>query len=174
MVFYRSSYCVYMIAIDISSCWLGFWYVPVRLVGGNNPAEGRVELYLYPHGWGTVCDNWFENIDAEVACRMLGFSGGEAFGNAFFGEGRGEIVLDHLECTGSESDLWDCPRGGRGEHNCLHAHDASVRCGKYHDADPENKHHIKWLWNMALVQLHVCIGLHKILIDLKAKYQFAF
>ena len=89
-------------------------------------------MYRYPDGWGTVCDDWFEDADAEVACRMLGFTGGEAVGMAHFGEGTGDIVLDNLECTGSEGSLWDCERNEWGEHNCGHSEDAGVRCGKYY------------------------------------------
>ena len=44
----------------------------VRLVGGNYPYEGRVEL-LVNGTWGTICDtNWDVN-DAQVICRMLGY-----------------------------------------------------------------------------------------------------
>ena len=107
-------------------------YILVRLEGGSVPTEGRIEVYRYTHGWGTVCDDWFENVDAEVACRMLGYSGGEAVGSAFFGEGSGEIFLDNIECDGTERDLWDCPRNDWGDHNCGHSEDVGVRCGKCH------------------------------------------
>ena len=43
-------------------------------------------------------------------------------------DGTGQIVLDDLQCTGSESRLIDCHHSGLGNHNCDHFQDAGVRC----------------------------------------------
>ena len=43
----------------------------VRLVDGISPYEGRLEVF-YNNTWGTVCDDYFGNIDATVACKSLG------------------------------------------------------------------------------------------------------
>ena len=52
-----------------------------------------------------------------------------AFGRAHFGEGAGKrIVLDDVDCSGSENRLFDCPHLGLGINNCGHSEDASVRC----------------------------------------------
>ena len=105
--------------------------------------------------WGTVCDDSWDNSDATVTCRQLGFSptghfiqyfsmhvsigcityiihifltGATALSFAAFGQGTGPILLDNVACGGSETRLFDCPNSGVGIHNCGHSEDASVRC----------------------------------------------
>lgn len=55
-----------------------------------------------------------------------------AYSLAHFGRGQGLILLDNVNCVGSESNLLSCDRyRGRsslGEHNCYHGEDAGVRC----------------------------------------------
>ena len=103
----------------------------VRLVGGRRPHEGRVEV-LYRGEWGTVCDDYWELDDAQVVCRELGYEGAVSeYKEAHFGEGTGEIWLDNVECTGSESKLDYCDHNGVGNHYCDHSEDAGVACSEY-------------------------------------------
>ena len=100
----------------------------VRLVDGSTEQEGRVEIY-HADEWGTVCDDRFVDDDAEVVCRQLGLSGGQAHTRAHFGAGTGPIWMDDVRCSGDESRLADCPFRGWGRNNCRHSEDVGVSCG---------------------------------------------
>ena len=46
--------------------------IEINLVGGSTPYEGRVEIVR--NGMhGTICDDDWDDNDAVVVCRMLGF-----------------------------------------------------------------------------------------------------
>ncbi|XP_016401775.1 scavenger receptor cysteine-rich domain-containing group B protein-like [Sinocyclocheilus rhinocerous] len=100
----------------------------IRLVGGLNRCEGRVEIFLRGE-WGTVCDDAWDIADAKVACRQMGCGLPRAAQvMAYFGPGRGSIQMDNLKCTGREATLTQCSHIAWNVHNCDHSEDASVTC----------------------------------------------
>ncbi|XP_061490764.1 neurotrypsin-like isoform X4 [Rhineura floridana] len=104
---------------------------PLRLVGGQKSFEGRLEVYHAGH-WGTICDDQWDDKDAEVICRQLGLSGSpKAVSWAHFGQGLGPILLDNVECLGNEFLLDQCTKSSWGEHNCDHIEDAGVICDPF-------------------------------------------
>ncbi|XP_056452122.1 deleted in malignant brain tumors 1 protein-like [Gadus chalcogrammus] len=103
---------------------------PVRLVNGlsNNPCSGRVEILLYGQ-WATVCDDYWDLLDAQVVCRQLGCGRVlSAPHGATFGPGQGPIGLDDVNCNGHESDLTQCGHRGLWTHDCGHQQDAGAVC----------------------------------------------
>jgi deleted-in-malignant-brain-tumors protein 1 len=101
----------------------------LRLVDGKTPTEGRLEICI--NGvWGTVCDNSWDKVDANVACNQLGYypSGAKPRYGSFYGKGSGPIFLANMYCTGSEFNLLDCNRNMYGVQDCKHYEDAGVKC----------------------------------------------
>uniref|UniRef100_A0A3B4CQH6 SRCR domain-containing protein n=1 Tax=Pygocentrus nattereri TaxID=42514 RepID=A0A3B4CQH6_PYGNA len=108
----------------------------VRLVDGGSRCAGRVEV-LHRGQWGTVCDDGWDMSDAAVVCRELHCGVAVAkLSNAHFGPGSGQIWMDDVDCSGSESTLKNCRSAGWGKHNCHHGIDTGVICsGKLQLAD---------------------------------------
>ncbi|XP_074427748.1 scavenger receptor cysteine-rich type 1 protein M130-like [Larus michahellis] len=103
----------------------------VRLVGGDNPCSGRVEIHDR-NEWKTVCDSDFGPKAADVVCREL--QCGTALsvpGAAHFGEGSGPMWDRELQCVGNESLLSSCPTGSPRDQPCTHANAAGVTCTQF-------------------------------------------
>ena len=100
----------------------------LRVLGGEDGCSGRVELW-HAGSWGTVCDDSWDLVDAEVVCRQLGCGQAlAALGEASFGPGVGPVWLDEVECLGSEVTLEACQAEPWGHGDCTHKEDAGVRC----------------------------------------------
>uniref|UniRef100_A0A671NMN4 Si:dkey-21h14.9 n=1 Tax=Sinocyclocheilus anshuiensis TaxID=1608454 RepID=A0A671NMN4_9TELE len=110
--------------------FLLFSCVSVRLVNGNNPCAGRVEVYKDGQ-WGTVCHYYWDIADAEVVCRELECGTAvKATYDAHFGQGSGPISMAYVYCSGSETALKDCRSQSQYAQRCNHNEDAGVICSE--------------------------------------------
>jgi len=79
----------------------------LELVGGSGPNEGNILLNGRP-----VCDDGYQNYgpqNAQVVCRMLGYTSGTFTTNSQFGPVSDVFAMDEVQCTGDEEYIWRCP-----------------------------------------------------------------
>ncbi|XP_072020124.1 scavenger receptor cysteine-rich domain superfamily protein-like [Amphiura filiformis] len=123
--------------------------VPIRLMGGSGPYEGRLEVFNAGE-WGTVCVDDFKSwgqSEADAVCHQLGYHPGPqdkrsliigvhkgTTAKLFGKSSQNKIWLDDVQCTPDDTDsrmiLKDCKHsewGGSGL--CDHSNDVGVVCG---------------------------------------------
>ena len=98
--------------------------------GPEHPeTRGRLEI-LVASSWRAICDGGFTDVEAGVACRQLGYSGGVNPGDDNPAPSVMSFFLDDVRCQGTESRLIDCahrkpPPAGLG---CEASEAVSVSC----------------------------------------------
>ncbi|XP_064616660.1 deleted in malignant brain tumors 1 protein-like [Liolophura sinensis] len=101
----------------------------VRLVDGEGPWQGRLEVYSQGQ-WGAVCDTNWDDSDARVVCTMLRYSPEHAKGHpsSMFGTSLGlPFLLGDVSCTGNEQSLSQCRLTSPVSGNCRYR-DVGVDC----------------------------------------------
>ena len=95
--------------------------ISVSLVGGLNENEGNVLVNSRP-----ICDDSWDDSDASVVCRSLGYDSGIATSESAFGDVAENFIMDDVICNGDEGHIIQCPHSG--SHNCDVYEGAGVRC----------------------------------------------
>ncbi|CAG2220763.1 unnamed protein product [Mytilus edulis] len=96
--------------------------------------SGILEVF-YNGIWGTVCDDNFDDIDARVACKELGYNDGYFVGSQEYRYNvKRTIWLDNVDCLGNEDKLVHCTHAGWGVENCSPYEHVKIKCN---NADEE-------------------------------------
>ncbi|CAC5355805.1 unnamed protein product [Mytilus coruscus] len=92
-------------------------------------------IYIfYNETWGTVCDDSFDNIDAQVACRQLGYNNG-IFAGSTTKSVEKQMWLDNVDCSGDENKLADCTHSGWGVEDCFRGEHVKIKCNNNTEGD---------------------------------------
>ena len=104
-------------------------FLAVQVTQPSGLFFGNVEVQRYGI-WGSICDVGWDNKDALVVCRELGFTGGNAT--------RGTVLrhvptlFGNVNCSGNETKLNQCPMAPfKDDHQCnSRSSRAAIVCSK--------------------------------------------
>ncbi|CAI8044100.1 Deleted in malignant brain tumors 1 protein [Geodia barretti] len=106
--------------------------------GSENDTQGLIEV-CHQGEWRSVCDDYWTDHDAKVACEQLGFSKsnfsakatkrGEFEREFYKNTDKSELYwFDDVQCAGNETSLFKCKHKEMGTHNCGRKERAGVKC----------------------------------------------
>uniref|UniRef100_A0A1A9WLV8 SRCR domain-containing protein n=1 Tax=Glossina brevipalpis TaxID=37001 RepID=A0A1A9WLV8_9MUSC len=110
--------------------------MPVRLLGGAGPYEGRLQLFLDGR-WGTVCDYGWTVVNAGLVCHHLGYTlnpkDWRLLRSQLPSMGTTEdVIVSNVRCTEHDRDITKCKAEhllkGDFENSCSHDNDVGIRC----------------------------------------------
>lgn len=107
-------------------------YTNVRLSASQVPNFGMVQvLNESTNRWVSVCDTDFDDIDARVLCRNIGYKDGKAHCCSIFGSKLtliNPIEIANVQCTNNDTDFTRCTQEIHPNVTCPSGTYASVIC----------------------------------------------
>ncbi|KAM6942400.1 scavenger receptor cysteine-rich type 1 protein M130-like [Lycodopsis pacificus] len=113
----------------------------VRLVDGTSLCSGRLEVKSDQSNqsdqsdqsnqrWSSVCEDDFDQQDAEVVCRELGCGAPSGLQGALYGEVEAPMWTKEFQCGGRESALLDCRSSGSDRNTCSPGKAVGLTCSE--------------------------------------------
>ncbi|KAG7221200.1 hypothetical protein INR49_017461, partial [Caranx melampygus] len=104
----------------------------VRLVNGTSLCSGRLEVKSSQsnQGWSSVCEDDFDQQDAEVVCRELGCGSPSVFQGGLYGAVEAPMWTKEFQCGGNESALMDCRSSGSTRSICSPGKAVGLTCSE--------------------------------------------
>ncbi|KAL9981261.1 hypothetical protein ACROYT_G009938 [Oculina patagonica] len=100
----------------------------VRLVNGPSTREGLVQVY-FNDAWRPACDNKWSKQNADVVCKMLGYTGSyPSHGQVVVDLDNNTTWLNNVRCLGNERSLLLCAHDGWRRQHCPSNKQATVVC----------------------------------------------
>uniref|UniRef100_A0A3B3D9R3 SRCR domain-containing protein n=1 Tax=Oryzias melastigma TaxID=30732 RepID=A0A3B3D9R3_ORYME len=99
----------------------------IRLVNGDNRCSGRLEVKSN-NSWSIVCEDDFDQQDAEVVCRELGCGAPSVLQGAVYGETEAPEWSREFLCEGHESALLHCKSSSSSQKFCSSGKAVELTC----------------------------------------------
>ena len=91
------------------SYWINEIYLTFSIVNGDLRLTAGFSglLEVYYNGWGFICDDGWNNVDANTICKILGHETVITTLTSRYNETT-NYKLSYISCSGSETSILDC------------------------------------------------------------------
>ncbi|XP_059506820.1 deleted in malignant brain tumors 1 protein [Stegostoma tigrinum] len=90
---------------------------PPRLVGQYAPCIGNLEVY-HRGQWKSVCSSRWDSAAGKVVCKQTGCDSYHTTSENPIPQETGPVLLDKIQCKGTESSLSECTFSPSGQQKC--------------------------------------------------------
>ncbi|XP_025761569.1 scavenger receptor cysteine-rich type 1 protein M130 isoform X3 [Oreochromis niloticus] len=107
----------------------------VRLLNGTSLCSGRLEVNYNQsnqskQSWTSMCEDHFDQQDAEVVCRELGCGPPSALQGELYGDVGAPVWSKEFQCEGHESTLLDCRSSNSTRNSCSPGKAVGLTCSE--------------------------------------------
>ncbi|KAL4008854.1 hypothetical protein ACER0C_002706 [Sarotherodon galilaeus] len=107
----------------------------VRLLNGTSLCSGRLEVNYNQsnqskQSWTSVCEDDFDQQDAEVVCREIGCGPPSALQGELYGDVGAPVWSKEFQCEGHESTLLDCRSSNSTRSSCSPGKAVGLTCSE--------------------------------------------
>ena len=95
----------------------------IRLTGGFN---GLLEIYY--NGWGFICDDGWDTVDANTTCQILGYERAITTSIGRYNAST-NYKINYIECLGNETNILDCSYRLYSLYYCSSREHIYLECG---------------------------------------------
>ncbi|XP_053387279.1 deleted in malignant brain tumors 1 protein-like [Mercenaria mercenaria] len=99
-----------------------------RLVNGTGTYDGRIELQVDGHHWGTIDRRFVDLYDAQTICKTHNASLAVYFNTAIYGKGTGPILTREMNCYAEKNTINSCTLYAPYRSGSSHLYDLSIAC----------------------------------------------
>ncbi|XP_068567700.1 scavenger receptor cysteine-rich type 1 protein M130-like, partial [Cebidichthys violaceus] len=96
---------------------------------GTSLCSGRLEVKSN-QSWSSVCEDDFDQQDAEMVCRELDCGAPSVLQGALYGEVEAPMWTKEFQCGGNESALLDCRSSGSDRNTCSPGKAVGLTCSE--------------------------------------------
>ena len=97
-------------------------------VDTTSSMQGNLEVLGWDGVWRSVCNKGWGQVDAQVLCNQLGFTGPAQAVKGYFASDNHDYYFSRVRCEAGDENILGCLHNEEDAQNCAEGMQAGVIC----------------------------------------------